>query len=177
MSSVVAARLVAHRSPAARRKRLLLGPPLAASRPVAERLRKVVALAVFSSDAISSTALTVAVRVTGGVAALTPAVPPLPRLVIFAAPTYPFVGSCALTLLVGLVRLASGRLDALHVAADPGLADRLSRLWADLPLTVPLEVVHCPNRDPVECATDAVADRVRPRHPGHRPPALNLVVP
>src|ERR671918_1579553 len=56
MSSVAAARLVVHRSPVARYKQLLLGPPLATSRLVGERLRKVVALAVFSSDAISSTA-------------------------------------------------------------------------------------------------------------------------
>ena len=33
-----------------------MGPPLATSRLVTERLRKLVALAVFSSDAISSTA-------------------------------------------------------------------------------------------------------------------------
>jgi hypothetical protein len=37
-------------------KELLLGPPLATSRLVRERLRKLVALPVFSSDAISSTA-------------------------------------------------------------------------------------------------------------------------
>jgi hypothetical protein len=37
-------------------KDLLLGPPLATAQLVQERLRKVVALAVFSSDAISSTA-------------------------------------------------------------------------------------------------------------------------
>jgi amino acid transporter len=42
--------------PAYRWKNLLLGPPLATSRLLTERLRKVVALAVFSSDAISSTA-------------------------------------------------------------------------------------------------------------------------
>jgi hypothetical protein len=56
VSSVAASGLVGHRSPAARCKQLLLGPPLATSRLVTERLRKVVALAVFSSDAISSTA-------------------------------------------------------------------------------------------------------------------------
>ncbi|HEY4728343.1 MAG TPA: hypothetical protein VIJ32_09085 [Actinomycetes bacterium] len=56
MSSVAAPSLIAQRSPASRCKQLLLGPPLATSRLVAERLRKVVALAVFSSDAISSTA-------------------------------------------------------------------------------------------------------------------------
>jgi amino acid transporter len=53
-------------------------------------------------------------------------------------------------------------ITALHVAADPGAADRLTRLWAELPLTVPLEVVHCPNRDLVDCAIDAVAGHVRP---------------
>jgi hypothetical protein len=53
-------------------------------------------------------------------------------------------------------------ITALHVAADPGLANRLARRWAELPLAVPLEVVHCPNRDLVDCATDAVADRARP---------------
>lgn len=37
-------------------KNLLLGPPLATARLVHERLRKLVVLAVFSSDAISSTA-------------------------------------------------------------------------------------------------------------------------
>jgi hypothetical protein len=53
-------------------------------------------------------------------------------------------------------------ITALHVAADPGAADRLTRVWAELPLAVPLEVVHCPNRDLVDCAIDAVGDRVRP---------------
>jgi hypothetical protein len=51
---------------------------------------------------------------------------------------------------------------ALHVAADPGAADRLTREWAGLPLAVPLDVVHCPNRDLVACAVDAVGARVRP---------------
>jgi amino acid transporter len=51
---------------------------------------------------------------------------------------------------------------ALHVAADPDAAGRLVRLWARLPLAIPLEVVHCPDRDLVACATDAVGDRVRP---------------
>jgi hypothetical protein len=51
---------------------------------------------------------------------------------------------------------------ALHVAADPGAASRLTRQWAELSLAVPLEVVHCPNRDLVDCATDAVGARVRP---------------
>jgi hypothetical protein len=56
MSSVAASRLVDHGSPAPRCRDLLLGPPLATSRLVHERLRKLVALAVFSSDTISSTA-------------------------------------------------------------------------------------------------------------------------
>jgi amino acid transporter len=213
---------IAHRSPASRCKDLLLGPPLATSRLVRERLRKVVALAVFSSDAISSTAygteqimlvlvaagavatrlafpialaigallaililsyrqtiaaypsaggayivsrdnfgvrwalvagsallidyvLTVAVSVTSGVAALTTAFPALQRLVlplsltaiglitwanlrgvresgrIFAVPTYLFVGSCALMLLVGLGRLATGHLDPIPAAGTAPL--------------------------------------------------------
>ncbi len=195
-----------------RLKKALLGPPLATSRLQHERLRKLVALAVFSSDAISSTAygteqimlilvaggavatrlafpvalaiggllaililsyrqtitaypsaggayivtkdnfgptlaqvagsallidyvLTVAVSVTSGVAALTTAVEPLQRFIlplslaaiglimwanlrgvresgrIFAVPTYLFVGSCAVMLLVGLVRFLTGHLD------------------------------------------------------------------
>jgi hypothetical protein len=53
-------------------------------------------------------------------------------------------------------------ITALHVAADPAAAGRLARLWARLPLTVPLELVHCPNRDLVACAADAVAERARP---------------
>jgi amino acid transporter len=53
-------------------------------------------------------------------------------------------------------------ITALHVAADPGAADRLTRLWADLPLPVPLEVVHCPTRNLVACAADAVGERARP---------------
>ena len=53
-------------------------------------------------------------------------------------------------------------ITAVHVAADPGTAGRLTKLWARLPLAVPLEVVHCPNRDLVDCAADAVAERVRP---------------
>ena len=57
MSSVATpARLNGHRWPTYRWKDLVLGSPLATSRLVRERLRKVVALAVFSSDAISSTA-------------------------------------------------------------------------------------------------------------------------
>jgi amino acid transporter len=53
-------------------------------------------------------------------------------------------------------------ITALHVAADPDVARRLARLWAKLPVTVPLEVVHCPNRDLVACATHAVAEHARP---------------
>jgi hypothetical protein len=51
---------------------------------------------------------------------------------------------------------------ALHVAADPDSVDRLTRLWAGLPLPVPLDVVHCPDRDLVACATDAVGEHARP---------------
>jgi amino acid transporter len=214
MERLTASRTIGHQSPGSRWKELLLGPPLATSRLVQERLRKLVALAVFSSDAISSTAygteqimlilvaagavatrlafpialaiggllaililsyrqtitaypsaggayivtrdnfgprlaqvagsallidyvLTVAVSVTSGVAALTTALPPLQRLVlplslaaiglimwanlrgvresgrIFAVPTYLFVASCAVMLLVGLGRLLNGRLDPI----------------------------------------------------------------
>ena len=56
MTSVAASGLIGRRSPASRYKDLLLGRPLPTSRLVHERLRKLVALAVFSSDAISSTA-------------------------------------------------------------------------------------------------------------------------
>jgi hypothetical protein len=51
---------------------------------------------------------------------------------------------------------------ALHVAADPDSVDRLTRLWAGLPLPVPLDVVHCPDRDLVACAADAVGEHARP---------------
>jgi amino acid transporter len=51
---------------------------------------------------------------------------------------------------------------AVHVAADPAAAGQLARQWGRLPTAVPLEVVHCPNRDLVDCAADAVAERVRP---------------
>jgi amino acid transporter len=51
---------------------------------------------------------------------------------------------------------------ALHVAADPPAASRLAGQWTRLPLRVPLEVAHCPNRDLVDCATGAVAERVGP---------------
>jgi hypothetical protein len=51
---------------------------------------------------------------------------------------------------------------ALHVAADPDVASKLTRLWAKLPVPVPLEVVACPNRDLVACAAHAVAERARP---------------
>jgi amino acid transporter len=202
---------IGYQSPGYRLKKALLGRALPTSRLVHERLRKLVALAVFSSDAISSTAygteqimlvlvaggavatrlafpialaiggllailvlsyrqtitaypsaggayivtkdnfgsglaqvagsallidyvLTVAVSVTSGVAALTTAVTPLQRFIlplslvaialiawanlagaresgrIFAVPTYLFVGSCALMLLVGLVRQLTGHL-------------------------------------------------------------------
>jgi amino acid transporter len=53
-------------------------------------------------------------------------------------------------------------ITALHVAADPDTASRLARLWAKLPVPVPLEVVACPNRDLVACAAHAVAERARP---------------
>ena len=222
MSSVIARPIGQQPATTLRWKDLLLGPPLATSRLVRERLRKVVALAVFSSDAISSTAygteqimlvlvaggavatrlafpvalgigallailvlsyrqtiaaypsaggayvvsrdnfgarwalvagsallvdyvLTVAVSVTSGVAALTTALPPLQRLVlplslaaiglitwanlrgvresgrIFAVPTYLFVGSCAVMLLVGLARLARGHLDPIPAAGTAPL--------------------------------------------------------
>jgi len=222
MAAVADSRPIARRTPASRCKELLLGPPLATSRLVRERLGKLVALAVFSSDAISSTAygteqimlvlvaagavatglafpialgiggllgilvlsyrqtitaypsaggayvvsrdnfgprwalvagsallidyvLTVAVSVTSGVAALVTALPALQRLVlplslaaiglimwanlrgvresgrIFAVPTYLFVGSCAVLLLVGLGRLASGHLEAIPAAGTAPL--------------------------------------------------------
>jgi len=53
-------------------------------------------------------------------------------------------------------------ITALHIAADPDSARGLARLWARLPGSVPLEVVNCPNRDLVDCAIDAVGERVRP---------------
>jgi amino acid transporter len=53
-------------------------------------------------------------------------------------------------------------ITALHVAADPDAASKLARLWAKLPLAVPLEVVACPNRDLVACAAHAVAEHARP---------------
>jgi hypothetical protein len=51
---------------------------------------------------------------------------------------------------------------AMHVAADPAAAGKRARRWGGLPTAVPLEVLHCPNRDLVDCAADAVAERVRP---------------
>jgi amino acid transporter len=223
------ARPIAYRSPGSRCKELLLGPPLATSRLARERLRKVVALAVFSSDAFSSTAygteqimlvlvaagavatglafpialgigallaililsyrqtitaypsaggayivsrdnfgprwalvagsallidyvLTVAVSVTNGVAALTTALPALQRVVlplslaaiglimwanlrgvresgrIFAVPTYLFVGSCAVMLLVGLGRLATGHLDPVPAGGTAPLPSATASL-------------------------------------------------
>ena len=218
---------IGYQSPGYRLKKALLGRALPTSRLVHERLRKLVALAVFSSDAISSTAygteqimlvlvaggavatrlafpialaiggllailvlsyrqtitaypsaggayivtkdnfgsglaqvagsallidyvLTVAVSVTSGVAALTTAVTPLQRFIlplslvaialiawanlagaresgrIFAVPTYLFVGSCALMLLVGLVRQFTGQLtpipDGQTAPLPPGTA-------------------------------------------------------
>jgi amino acid transporter len=53
-------------------------------------------------------------------------------------------------------------ITALHVAADPDAASKLAKLWAKLPVAVPLEVVACPNRDLVACAAHAVAERARP---------------
>ena len=53
-------------------------------------------------------------------------------------------------------------ITALHVAADPAVANRLAGSWARLPLAIPLEMVHCPDRDLVSCATDAVGERARP---------------
>jgi amino acid transporter len=218
---------VGYQSLGYRVKKALLGRPLPTSRLVHERLRKLVALAVFSSDAISSTAygteqimlilvtagavatglafpvalgiggllaililsyrqtitaypsaggayivtrdnfgpglaqvagsallidyvLTVAVSVTSGVAALTTAFAPLQRFIlplslaaigliawanlvgvresgrIFAVPTYLFVGSCALMLLVGLGRELTGHLapipDGQTAPLPPGTA-------------------------------------------------------
>ena len=210
-----------------RAKNVLLGPPLATSRLAHERLRKLVALAVFSSDAISSTAygteqimlvlvaagavatslafpvalaiggllailvlsyrqtitayptaggayivtkdnfgpglaqvagsallidyvLTVAVSVTSGVAAVTTAVEPLHRFVlplslvaivliawanlagvresgrIFAVPTYLFVGSCALMLVIGIVRQVTGHLEPVPAGQTAPLPPQLA---------------------------------------------------
>jgi len=210
-----------------RAKKVLLGPPLATSRLAYERLRKLVALAVFSSDAISSTAygteqimlvlvaagavathlafpialaiggllaililsyrqtitayptaggayivtkdnfgpglaqvagsallidyvLTVAVSVTSGLAAVTTAVEPLQRFVlplslaaivliawanlagvresgrIFAVPTYLFVGSCALMLLIGIVRHVTGQLDPIPAGQTAPLPPQMA---------------------------------------------------
>ena len=53
-------------------------------------------------------------------------------------------------------------ITALHVAADPDAASELAKLWAKLPVPVPLEQVACPNRDLAACATRAVAEHVRP---------------
>jgi amino acid transporter len=210
-----------------RAKKVLLGPPLATARLAHERLRKLVALAVFSSDAISSTAygteqimlvlvaagavatrlafpvalaiggllaililsyrqtitayptaggayivtkdnfgpglaqvagsallidyvLTVAVSVTSGVAAVTTAAEPLHRFVlplslvaivliawanlagvresgrIFAVPTYLFVASCALMLLIGIARQVTGRLDPIPAGRTAPLPPQMA---------------------------------------------------
>jgi hypothetical protein len=125
MSSVIA-RPAGYRPATFRCKDLLPGPPLATSRLARERLRRLVALAVFSSDAVRSTAYG--------------------------------TGQIMLVLVDGLDRAVqhalqyAGQLNplsvtAVHVAADPGSAGRLTKLWVTLPLAVPLEVVHCPNRD------------------------------
>jgi amino acid transporter len=250
-----------HRSPAATCKQLLLGPPLATSRLVKERLRKVVALAVFSSDAISSTAygteqimlvlvaagavatrlafpialgigallaililsyrqtitaypsaggayvvskdnfgprwalvagsallidyvLTVAVSVTSGVAALTTALPSLQRWIlplslaaiglitwanlrgvresgrIFAVPTYLFVGSCAVMLLVGLGRLATGQLDPVPAAGT-----------APLPMaTAPLGVLLVLHAFAAGCTALTGVEAISNGVPAFRPP-------
>jgi len=230
---------------------LLLGPPLATARLVHERLRKVVALAVFSSDAISSTAygteqimlvlvaggamatglafpialaigallaililsyrqtitaypsaggayvvsrdnfgprwaavagsallidyvLTVAVSVTSGVAALTTALPQLQRLVLpLSLAAIVLImwadlrgvresGRAVLHALQYARQLNPLSVTALHVAGDPDAASRLARLWATLPLAVPLQLVHCPDRNLVACAAEAVGEHARP---------------
>jgi hypothetical protein len=236
MSSVAASRLTAHRSPATRRRQLLLGPPLATSRLVAERLRKVVATGlalpialgigallaililsyrqtitaypssggayvvsrdnfgprwalVAGSALLIDYVLTVAVSVTSGVAALTTAVPPLQRLVLPLSPAAielstwtnlrgvresgriafrpPEARNARRTL--AAMRAILGSSAAGHAffadfprlmsfaAADafPGGSPSAASGWS------PLEAVHCPNRDLVDCATDAVAGRAR----------------
>ena len=90
--------------------------------------------------------LTVAVSVTSGVAALTTAFQPLQRFVLplslaaivlimwanlrgvresgrlFAVPTYLFVGSCAVMLVVGLDRSVTGQLDPVPAGQTAPLA-------------------------------------------------------
>jgi amino acid transporter len=212
-----------------RLKKVLLGAPLATARLVHERLRKLVALAVFSSDAISSTAygteqimlvlvaagaaatglalpialgigallaililsyrqtiaayptaggayvvtkdnfgprlaqvagaallidyvLTVSVSVTSGVAALVTAAPAIVpfRLELslacialimwanlrgvresgrlFAVPTYLFVGSCALVVLIGLGQYVTGTLGRIPVGQTAPLPPQTAQL-------------------------------------------------
>jgi hypothetical protein len=93
------------------------GPPLATALLVRERPRKLVALAVFFSDAISSTAY-------GTEQIMLVLVDELDRAVLQALQYARQLNPLSIT--------------ALHVAAEPDAADRLASLWARLPLAVPL---------------------------------------
>src|SRR5215218_8699645 len=242
-------------------KKTLLGRPLPTSQLVHERLRKLVALAVFSSDAISSTAygteqiililvaagavatelafpialgiggllaililsyrqtitaypsaggayivtrdnfgpglaqvagsallidyvLTVAVSVTSGVAAITTAFQPLQRFIlplslaaigliawanlvgvresgrIFAVPTYLFVGSCALMVLIGVVRQLTGHLPPMPDGQTAPLPPQTATVG--LPLVLHAFASGCTALTGVEAISNGVPAFRRP---------------
>src|SRR5207302_175645 len=109
-------------------KRALIGPPLATSQLIHERISKLKGLAVFSSDALSSTAYAteeiLIVLVTAGTAAVA-----LINLrgvresaTIFAVPTYLFIGAVGLTVIVGLWRTLGQAPLSPQVVPGPSLA-------------------------------------------------------
>ncbi len=54
------------------------------------------------------------------------------------------------------------RMTALHVAVDPDAARRLATLWAQARVPLPLEIVHCPDRNLLACVRRELAERFRP---------------
>src|SRR5918995_1020812 len=98
-------------------KRVLVGKPIATSAEGTQRLTKLLALAVFSSDAVSSTAyateeiLDVLIPEAGLTLGNLRGLRASGR--IFAAPTYLYIGALAALIVLGLVRSFTGDLDAL----------------------------------------------------------------
>src|SRR5206468_3440554 len=128
-------------------KRALIGPPLATSQLIHERISKLKGLAVFSSDALSSTAYAteeiLIVLVTAGTAAVALALPVAIAIsavlaiavvalinlrgvresaTIFAVPTYLFIGAVGLTVIVGLWRTLGQAPLSPQVVPGPSLA-------------------------------------------------------
>jgi hypothetical protein len=125
-----------------RTKTLLLGPALKTSQLIHQRVSKRVALAVFSSDPISSTAYATEEIL----------------LVLVGAGT----SLAALRLATGLALPVALAITALHIAVDPDHARELAQLWSKVHIPIPLEIIDAPDRNLLATVEETIAELVRP---------------